>query len=159
FSSGECLISKADERKRERIISRDEEDRLLAACSGQRAHLRPILIAALDTGMRRGEILKLRWSDVDFEDRLITVRAFNTKNMRERQVSMTGRLALELEAAYGASTKDPESLCFGIADNVKTSFGSARKAAGLPDVRFHDLRHTHATRLVSAHMPLSEVGR
>src|SRR5262249_28483703 len=107
FSSGECLISKADERKRERIISRDEEERLLVACGGYRAHLRPILITALDTGMRRGEILKLTWSDVDIENRIITVRAFNTKNMRERQVSMTCRLARELEAIYGASTKDP----------------------------------------------------
>ena len=48
---------------------------------------------------------------------------------------------------------------FGIVDNVKRTFGAARRDAGLKDLRFHDLRHTAATRLVGAHVPLSEVGR
>ena len=48
---------------------------------------------------------------------------------------------------------------FGTLDNVKRSFTAARSAAGLNDVRFHDLRHTAATRLVGAHIPISEVGR
>jgi integrase len=95
---GDPLISIADERKRERILTRDEELRLLNACENRyRSHLRPILICALDTGMRRGEILSLKWSDVDFEERVLTIRAFNTKTMKERQVSLTTRLALELE--------------------------------------------------------------
>jgi integrase len=159
FIGGKSLITPGDEKPRERIITREEETRLLAACTGIRAHLRPIVIAALDTGMRRGEIFKLKWMDIDFENRIIIVRAFNTKTMRERQVAMTERLAKELETLFELSTKEPDSLCFGIYDNVKKSFNSARKLAGLPDVRFHDLRHTHATRLVSASMPLSEVGR
>jgi integrase len=48
---------------------------------------------------------------------------------------------------------------FGIESNVTKSFSTARRLAGLSDVRFHDLRHTHASRLVAAHIPLSEVGR
>lgn len=160
FAAGESLISLADERKRERILTRDEERRLLDACAGpRRAHLRPIIITAIDTGMRRGEILSLRWRDVDFENGLITIQAFNTKTMKQRQVSITARLSLELAAIYEESPKDPTRRVFGITDNVKRSFTAARKSAGLLDVRFHDLRHTHATRLVSAHIPLSEVGR
>jgi integrase len=159
FNTGDSLINKADERKRERIITREEEARLLAACTDKRAHLKPIIICALDTGMRSGEIFKLRWSDIDLVNRIITVRAFNTKMMRERQVAMTERMARQLELIYELSTKEPDTLCFGISDNVKKSFSSVRKEAGLSDVRFHDLRHTHATRLVSAHIPLSEVGR
>jgi integrase len=109
--------------------------------------------------MRRGELLTLRWRDVDFEHDLISIQAFNTKTMRERQVSLTARLSQELQALYEQSPKDPTRRVFGILDNVKRSFTAARAAAGLSDVRFHDLRHTHATRLVGAHIPLSEVGR
>jgi len=160
FAAGESLISIADEHKRERILTRDEERRLLAACLGpHRKYLRPIVLCALDTGMRRGEIFALRWRDVDLEHGLITIQAFNTKTMRERQVSLTARLASELEALWQESPKDKFRRVFGITDNVKRSFEAARAAAGLPDVRFHDLRHTHATRLVGAHIPLSEVGQ
>jgi integrase len=100
--SGDPLISMADERKRERIVTREEELRLLGACENRyRKHLRPILICALDTGMRRGEIFGLKWSDVDFEERVLTIRAFNTKTMQERQVSLTTRLMIELERKLG----------------------------------------------------------
>lgn len=159
MQGGSPLISKADEKKRERIITREEEAKLLAVCAGRCAHLRPIIICALDTGMRRGELLKLCWRDVDFENRVINIQAFNTKTMRERQVSMTARLKLELERLYEMSPKRPDMLVFGISDNVKNSFTSVRHAAGLDDVRFHDLRHTAATRLVGASIPLPEVGR
>lgn len=159
FAAGESLISLADEKKRERILTGDEERRLLSACVGPRAHLRPILICAIDTGMRRGEIISLRWSDVDFEHRLILIQAFNAKTARAREVSMTIRLTRELEALWEQSPKDARQRVFGILDNVKRSFTAARNAAGLPDVRFHDLRHTAATRLVSLHIPLAEVSR
>jgi len=159
FDMGDALITLGDEKPRERILNREEEERLLAVCTGRRSHLRVIIICAIDTGMRKGEILKLKWSEIDFENRIITVRAFNTKTMRERQVAMTTRLTDELEALYEKSTKDLDTLVFGITDDVKRSFNAARADAHLPEVRFHDLRHTHATRLVSAHIPLSEVGR
>lgn len=148
FNLGESLISPADEKKRERILTREEELKLLDACDQPKCkHLRTIIICALDTGMRQGEILKLKWSDVDFENGLIIVRAFNTKTMKERTVSITTRLKLELERHWGKSNKDLEALVFGISDNVKNSFTRVRDKAKLGDLRFHDLRHTHATRL------------
>jgi integrase len=109
--------------------------------------------------MRRGEILSLKWSDVDFEERVLTIRAFNTKTMKERQVSLTLRLALELEQLWDASPKNNDQLVFGFTNNVKKSLTSVRIKSGLPDIRFHDLRHTAASRLVAAHLPLPEVGR
>ena len=109
--------------------------------------------------MRKGEILSLRWRDVDFEHRIITVAAFNTKTMRARTVSVTTGLARELERLYEESPKHPAGLVFGIRDDVKHSFDTVRRAAGLGDLRFHDLRHTAATRLVGLQIPLSEVGR
>jgi integrase len=161
FAKGDKLISQADERKRERILTAEEEARLLAACVHQkRQHLRPVLICALDTGMRRGEILKLRWSDVDLDARTITVRAFNTKTLTKRELAMTSRLGNELASLRAADPgADAEALVFGIADNVKRSFEAARADAGIPDLRFHDLRHTAATRLVQGHLALAEVGR
>lgn len=167
FQQRRKLISTASEKKRERILTRDEEARLLAACTNpdrkhgaqQRASLKPIIICALDTGMRKGEIFKLNWSDVDFANSTITLRAFNTKTMKQREVVMTERLKRVLEAIHELSSKDPSGLCFGVVDNVKKSFHTVRKDAGLLDVRFHDLRHTAATRLIAAHIPLNEVGR
>lgn len=159
FTAGETLISLADERKRERILTREEETRLLAACTGRRAHLKAIVVAALDTGCRQGELLKLRWRDVDLNARALVLQAFNTKTLRERGVAMTTRLYLELERLWERSSKDPDALVFGVTDNVKNSFTAARKQARLPDVRFHDLRHTAATRLVAAHISISEVER
>lgn len=159
FNKGEPLINMANERKRERILSRDEESDLLDACSPlQRQHLRPLIIAALDTGMRRGEMLKLRWIDVDLERRMIHVRAFNTKTMIARDVPISQRLSVELQRLWDISPKDSQALVFGIKDNARMAFTSARKDAGLTDVRFHDLRHTAATRMART-MSLSEVGR
>ncbi len=60
FETGEQLIVIAHEDARDRVLSREEEEKLLAACLDTRAHLRPIVICALDTAMRCGEILKLR---------------------------------------------------------------------------------------------------
>ena len=159
FLMGKSIITPGDEKPRERILSRTEEEKLLAACTGWRAHLRPIIICALDTGMRRGELFKLTWADIDFKNRMITIQAFNTKTLRERQVAMTGRLSLELEELYQKSNKNPSDLVFGILTNANGAFDKVRREAEVPDLRFHDLRHTHATRLVSKHLPLSEVGR
>jgi integrase len=160
FASGDSLISLADEQKRERILTRAEETKLLATCeTPQRAHLKGILICALDTGMRQGEIFSLRWRDVDLENGLLNIQSFHTKTMKERQVAITTRLALDMERLKVSAPDNADSLVFGIIDNVKRSFTAARTKAGLKDLRFHDLRHTAATRLMGAHIPLSEVGR
>jgi len=117
---------------------------------------------------RKGSIVKRRprrkgekpRRDVDLEEGVIVVAAFNTKTMRSRTISLTVRLARELETIAAQAPSRPDDLVFGIADNVKRSFDTIRRGAGLPDVRFHDLRHySAATRLVGAHIPLSEVGR
>jgi integrase len=161
FSRADRLISASDERQRERIISVAEEKTLLAAASGTpaRERLRSILIAALDTGARQGELLKLRWRDVNMASGTIEFIAFNTKTAQARTVRMTPRLAREFQRLMKADHPRPEDLVFGITDNVKRSFDSVRRAAGLPDLRFHDLRHCAATRLVQGRLSLAEVGR
>ena len=86
FETGSPLISKADEVHRDRLLSSTEEVRLLAACTGRRTHLRPLIVAALDTACRRGEMLQLVWSDVDLTNRTIRIRATTTKTQRGRAV-------------------------------------------------------------------------
>jgi integrase len=103
----------ADENKRERILTREEEMKLLSACdTPQRAHLKGIVICALDTGMRQGEIFSLRWRDVDLENGLLTIQAFHTKTMKERQVAITTRLKLELERLRADALDNPDGLVF-----------------------------------------------
>ena len=157
FRAGKPLISLADERRRQRVLTAEEESQLLAACVGRCAHLRPVLICAIDTGMRLGEILKLEWCDVELETGSIHVRAFNTKTMRSRELRATSRLRAELERLWESSLQRPDDLVFGIRNNVKSSFHSVREDVGLLDVRFHDLRHTNATRLAAV-LDLAQVG-
>jgi integrase len=143
-------ISKADETERMRILSRSEEDRLLSVCTDKRQHLKPILIVALDTAMRRGEIFKLRWSDVNLENCTIYIRATNTRSPHPRTVGITPRLLAELRKLSELSPKDQDGLVFGIQDTVKKSFASACRAAGIKGFRFHDCRHTAITRMLQS---------
>jgi integrase len=97
FDCGEPLIQPSAERRREKVLSFEEESRLLNACEHpQRKHLKAFLIALLDTGARKGEMIKLKWSDIDFPSRLITIQALNTKTLRMRQIVATQRLYDEL---------------------------------------------------------------
>lgn len=156
FGMGESIISSADETRRERILTREEEARLLSVCVERRAHLRPLLVCALDTGMRRGELLKLRWSDVDLMGSIIRVRKTTTKTWEARSIGMTTRLQEELRRLWEVAPPDPDGLVFGVGD-VKRSFSTACRLAGIEDFRFHDCRHTATTRMIQAGMAPMEV--
>jgi integrase len=159
FNNGESLISV--ETHRERVLSREEEARLLAAVDAEpkRGHLRGILFIALDCALRRGEIMTLTWSDVDFERRTLTVRAFNSKTARARTVAMTTRVYLELRRVSEATTPEPTALVFGVRTSIKTAFNKALAAAHITNFHFHDCRHTAVTRMIRAGIPPVEVMR
>ncbi len=159
FERCKCIISHADEIKRDRVFTRAEEARLLEACTGQREHLRPIILTAIDCGLRRGEILKLRWNDVDLVGRTITVIAENAKTARERTVGITSRLLVELTRLHAESGGRPDDLVFGLANTFKKAWMNAVKAAGLTDARFHDLRHCFVSRLVAQGLSIAEIMR
>lgn len=159
FERKKGIISKADEKRRDRVISAEEEARLLDACTGRRAHLRPILICALDTGIRRGELLKLRWQNVDLDARTLTITAMNSKTARARQVGLTGRLLAELRQIWEVSPKDPTASVFGISSDFKNAWKAICAEAQVDEVRFHDTRHTCITRWVSRGLPIAEIMR
>lgn len=156
FSRTENLISNASEKSREKVLTYEEETRLLAACEGERIHLRGILVCALDTAMRPEEIFKLIWSDVDLKKGIILIRAENTKIETERIVGITPRLREELVSLWKASQKDSSHSVF-VVKSVKTSFRTACRNAGLPGFRFRDCRHTATTRMVNSGLPQAEI--
>ncbi len=164
FSSGEPLIIPSAENIREKILTFDEEQRLLIACEEPcRAHIRPIVIALLDTGARRGEMLKLTWQNVNFESRIITIIGETTKTLKTRQVAMTSRLYDELSLLWENSSKDLSGRVFPFTV-FRKSFQTACKIAGIKTggidgLVTHSLRHSTATRLVKGKMPIQMVGR
>jgi integrase len=155
FEKTKKLISIASEKERERILSFEEEKRLLSFLVGERAHLKPIVICALDTAMRPDEIFKLRWSDVDFDSNTVTVLAENSKVEKERIIGMTSRLRNELELVWEASPKEQKLRLFGI-KSIKTAWRTACRLAEISDCRFRDLRHTAISRMVQS-LPHAEI--
>jgi len=124
-----------------------------------RQHLRPIIIIAVDTAMRQGEMMKLIWEDVDLESEIITVNFFNAKTEKTRKVGMTPRVKEELQKmfdAIGEENYDKTRSVFGI-NSPSKSFDTACTRAGIDDLHFHDLRHTGTTRMVRAGIPHAEV--
>ena len=157
FALTKGIISKAAEVQRDRVLSNDEEQRLLDVSVDRRAHLRPLLICALDTAMRRGEIFKMRWRDIDLLKNEICIPQTNTKTEVARTAGVTTRLREELETLWEVSSKDLSKTVFGLTDTIKTSFKSACEEAGITDFRFHDCRHTATTRMIASGSPHTEV--
>jgi integrase len=132
----------------ERILNPDEEGRLLDSCA---PHIRPIIITALNTGMRKGEILSLRWENIDFDNNSITIQATNSKTKKMKRIRINSalrKLLLELKLGSGGS----EFVFLGVdkkpIKSFRTAFSKACKRAGIRGLRFHDLRHTAATRMI-----------
>lgn len=143
------LYSENDNLK-ERILRGDEENRLFASIDSSAQHLKPILVVALNTGMRRGEILQLKWKQIDFEKRMIRVE--RTKSGRIRHIDINEPLLNEL-LLLKQKRQDNEFVFFNSEtgkpyQDVSRAFDAACRRAGIKDLTFHSLRHTFATRLI-----------
>ena len=128
------------------VMSLSEEDRVLAVVP---EYLRRIVIAALDTGMRRGEILRQRWEDVDLNRKLLLVTKSKTAEGEAREIPLTSRL-------FDLLSEDPQQAGIVFTFNglplswIRKGWLGALKRAGLRHFRFHDLRHSFNTRLMEA---------
>jgi integrase len=144
----------------DRWLTNNEEDRLMAAAS---PWLREIIVFALNTGMRQGEILRLQWQDVDFSRGTLIV--MQSKNGMRRTIPLNAKVYELLSAKQAASGlasgpvfKTPLGNLLQVRFLVR-EFCEARNRAGIPDFRFHDMRHTFATRLVQRGVDLYKVQR
>jgi integrase len=123
-------------------VERDALGRLQAG--GRNPWMRPIVILALETAMRRSELLSMRWIDVDLERQF--VRLQDTKNNETRDVPLSMRAVHELASL----NRDPSGLVFPVScEAVKKAFARAARRAGLDDLHFHDLRHEATSRLAT----------
>ena len=132
------------ERKRVRYLEMEEKRRLLNACP---SHIKSLVFFALNTGMRQGEILGLKWEEIDFN--LNQVRVSHSKAGKPRYVPINSELVNMVKSISGESV-----YVFGKGQekpkwpSFRGSFEAAVKRAGLDDFRFHDLRHCYASDLV-----------
>jgi integrase len=133
------------ETKRLRFLSREEVYRLIDWCP---SYLKPIIITAVSTGMRRGEIFNLKWEDVDFENGFI--RVVKSKNQESRDIPMDEILCGVLQGLKESRKLGGYVFCHENGEKracVFRSFKGACRKAGIEDFRFHDLRHTAASLL------------
>lgn len=135
-----------ERRKKKPVLSLQEQDSLLPQCA---LHLRQIAITALQTGMRRGELLQQRWEDVYFEIGLLYVTHSKTSGGESRPIPMSQelkQLLLPLRKAQGlVFTLNGKPI-----HTIKTAWKAAIRRSGIRYLRFHYLRHTFNTRLMEA---------
>lgn len=139
---------------------RGQPERPLWPVDGFTDHLMPMVLLALNTGMRRGELLGLRWEYVDLPGKRVTVAAGIAKSRKARHIPLNSEALDVLERwkrqGTGAGLVFPgrggERMT-----HVNTSWESLVEAARLVDFRFHDLRHDFASKLVMRGVDLNTV--
>lgn len=142
--------------RRLRFLSKEECKSLIDACND---HLKPIIITALNTGMRKGEILSLKWDkNVDLRHGFILLEV--TKNGERREIHINDTLKdvfLSLPRRIDGGHVFYDPITGKPYQDVKRSFASALKRAKITDFKFHDLRHTFASHLVMAGVDITTV--
>jgi integrase len=143
-----------------RFLDKSEMDRLLAVCKeSNSSYLYPIVVLALSTGMRKGEILNLKWHDIDFSRNSIVIQT--TKNGERRMVPLVG-LSNELLKNLDSNSKSrlvfPSNKDLGIPMDIRSAWDNALLKAEIKDFKFHDLRHTAASYLAMNQASLLEIG-
>ena len=123
-------------------------------------HLEPLFLLSINTGCRRGELFNLKWPDVDLGGAVLTVAGDTAKSGTTRHIPLNNE-ALDTLRAWRKQTTG-SGYVFpardgGRMDNVKKSWDGVLKAAGVDNFRWHDLRHTFASKLVMAGIDLNTV--
>lgn len=135
--------------------AQDEETRLLKACVASKNHwLKPIVILAIETGMRLGEILSIHRDNIDCEHS--TIHLPDTKNGTSRDVPLSSRALTALQKAPASANPDGQRFPMST-HSFEHHFKKARENAGIENLRFHDLRHEATSRLFEHGLDIMEV--
>lgn len=137
-----------------RILKKDEIDLLVQKSSGI---TRKLIIIALNTAMRKNEILNLRWNDVDFDGGFVHIKESKSNKIRKIPMNPIVRNTIREIKKEGEYIFHNPKTGTRIRDFYR-SWNATRKAAGISDLRFHDLRHTAATLMVQGGIDLVTVG-
>jgi len=123
-------------------------------------YLEPLVITAINTGLRRGELLALKWDDVDFEQQYLSVRAQNAKAKKSRNIPLNDTV-LEVLESWQLQNKKREYVFASRSDvpikDIKKPWLRVLREAKISDFRFHDLRHHFASKLVMVGVDLNTV--
>ncbi|MDB2444961.1 site-specific integrase [Gammaproteobacteria bacterium] len=167
IESNPCLnIPRLKEpRGRIRILSDQERGDLIKACKNSKySEITPIVLIAITTGMRRSEILNLRWADISISNESIVI--LETKNGERRSVPLVGPALFALRKWSKIRPLNNDSLVFpsqvaGVTDkpfHLEHAWRLVKMEAGIENFRFHDLRHTAASYLAMNGAGLREIG-
>lgn len=158
YKDGPPLVKPQQETRRDRILSEEEKERLLAVCTGRRARLRPVILAALDTRATKSQLLRMTWGDLHIGLREITIRLPGNKIVKRRMgedlANALAKLHDDLLDEYSKDSglsRSRDAPLFQdwikpkpVFRDFKTAFSSACRAAKIKDLRFGDLRRTTA---------------
>lgn len=138
-----------EDNARTRFLTIEEEETLMAGLKGPYLRLKPMVVIALNTGMRLGEIVNLTWNQIEWERNRINV--INTKNALDRTIPMEPCVKDLLIQLWRDCDKTNQRVFAGQeAKAIGLSFRLLVRRVKLTDFHFHDLRHTFATRLAES---------
>ncbi|HUN73563.1 MAG TPA: site-specific integrase [Steroidobacteraceae bacterium] len=155
----QALKARDEEMRSQRTLANNrrqaQQERTLPPLTHFGDHLTPAVLLSMNTGLRRGETLKLRWGSVDFNRQLLTVEGPNAKSRQTRHVELNEEAVSVLrlwreQSGTGARV-------FGVTTGFQSAWEKVLKRARISKFRWHDLRHHFASRLVQKGVPLNTV--
>jgi integrase len=176
---------KVDKRRVVRYLTQDEEKRLYAALQARDALMRearvsgnkhrkergyklypnlgtyadnltPLVLLSINNGLRRGELCNLTWKDIDLRKKMLTVKGKGAKSGQTRHIPLNSVALDVLKTHRGDAVPMPNVPVFGNAE-FRKAFNALLDKAKIQNFRFHDTRHTFASKLVMAGVPLNTV--
>ncbi|MDR0616992.1 MAG: tyrosine-type recombinase/integrase, partial [Synergistaceae bacterium] len=141
-------LQERDSQPKVRFLAPDERERLMAALEGSEEYLRKMVVISLNTGIRRGALFSLLWSDVDLDKRILTLRGEDAKNGRINYVPLNDTAYNAFKEWRSASKGElvfPSPKTGKRMTDCQRVWASLMRASDIKNFRWHDMRHDVAT--------------